>query len=121
MKKYIDERIGIVFISLVLILSLFALMLLNGSVAWFAENMDVDTGGMRVAVKSDIGVTATLKSYPVTEINGSSYTIPSREIESYEIPVHDPSSISYSEYKKAAKPKVNFSFKVTDGRISDVG
>lgn len=27
----------------------------------------------------------------------------------------------YSEYKKAAKPKVNFSFKVTDGRISDVG
>ena len=27
----------------------------------------------------------------------------------------------YSEYKKAAKPKVNFSFKVTEGRISDVG
>ena len=27
----------------------------------------------------------------------------------------------YSEYKKAAKPKVNSSFKVTDSRISDVG
>lgn len=101
MKKHIDARLGIIFISLTLILSIFALLLLNGSVAWFAENKDIDAGAMMVTVKSDIEVSATLESHPVTEINGSAYTIPSREIESYEIPTHDPSSISYSEYKKA--------------------
>ena len=101
MKKHIDARLGIIFISLTLILSIFAFMLLNGSVAWFADNKDVDAGAMTVAVKSDVEVSATLESHPVKEINGSAYTIPSREIESYEIPTHDPSSISYSEYKKA--------------------
>lgn len=101
MKKRLDARLAMITISLVLILSIFAFILINGSAAWFADNRDVETGGMKISVKSDMDVIATLKSHPVTEINGSEYTIPSRDIESYTIPTHDPSSISYSEYKKA--------------------
>lgn len=101
LKKHIDAKLGIVFISLVLILSIFALMLLNGSVAWLANSINADANGMKVSVKSDMSVIATLKSHPVTKIDGNDYTIPSRDIESYEIPTHDPNGISYSEYKKA--------------------
>ena len=100
MKKIFDARLGIIFISLVLILSIFALMILNGSTAWFAENKDVGAQGFTVTVDSDIQVSATLQSFPITAINGDIYTI-SRETESYMLPEHDPNSISYSEYKKA--------------------
>ena len=100
MKKRLEARLGIIFVSLALILSIIAFMLLNGSAAWFADNKDVTAGGFSLTVANDMAVIATLKSYPVTEINGSAYTL-YKAAESYTLPTDDPSSISYSEYKKA--------------------
>ena len=100
-KKHLGAMLGVVCVLFTLIVSIVAYLLLNGSTAWFAENKEVDAGGMQVTVESGIGVEVSLKSHPVTEIEGNEYTIPSRDVESYEIPTHDPSSISYSQYKKA--------------------
>lgn len=89
-------------VALTLILSIFAMLLLNGSVAWFAENDSVTAGGFNVRVNSGMPITASLKSYPVTEINYTDgiYTA-SFDAESYTLPTEDPNGISYSEYKKA--------------------
>ena len=102
MKKQVNAQIGIVFASLTLILGIFALFLLNGSAAWFASSNTVDANGFTVKVDTDNLVTATLKSYPITDINEETraYTV-SRSKERYELPTDDPNSIGYSEYKKA--------------------
>ena len=52
MKKYIEIRIELIIISLVLIVSLFAFFLLNDSTAWFAENDTVDQNGMSLSAKT---------------------------------------------------------------------
>ena len=102
MEKRPDARIGVVFISLVLILSIFAFMLLNDSTAWFADNKTVQGYGFDLSVNNAVGVEAGIKSYPITEINEQTgeYTI-DRNAESYVLPTDDPNGISYSKYKKA--------------------
>ena len=52
MRRHLDVRLGLLMISLVLILSIFALMMLNGSVAWFANNDRVDGNGISITVKA---------------------------------------------------------------------
>lgn len=69
MKKHIDARIGIIFISLTLILSIFALLLLNGSVAWFAENKDLDVYNMTVSVKSPTQIVESVEYYPISSVS----------------------------------------------------
>ena len=102
MKKHINEKIGLIFISFVLAVSLFALLMLNGSMAWLSSNKDVYTSGFKVSVYSDINVTVVLKSYPVVNINEATgeYTF-EKDTESYMLPTDDPNGISYSAYKKA--------------------
>lgn len=102
MLKQIHLKISIMLVALTLILSIFAMLLLNGSVAWFAENDRVTAGGFNVRVNSGMSITASLKSYPITDIDysGGIYTA-SFDAESYTLPTEDPNGISYSEYKKA--------------------
>lgn len=52
MEKHLNAKIGLVFISLVLVLSIFAFMLLNGSTAWFAKNEQTYGTGMSVSVQT---------------------------------------------------------------------
>ena len=52
MKKHLEVRIELIFISLVLIVSIFAFFLLNDSAAWFAENDQVESGGLSLSAKS---------------------------------------------------------------------
>ena len=52
MKTNFSSKIGIIFITLFLLLSIFALLLLNESSAWFAENRDIDAENMKVQVKA---------------------------------------------------------------------
>ena len=102
MLKQIHFKTSIMLVTLTLVLSMFALLLLNGSAAWFVENDSVSAGGFNVKVNSGMSITASLKSYPVTEINYTDgiYTA-SFDSESYTLPTEDPNGISYSEYKKA--------------------
>ena len=102
MLKQIHFKISIMLVTLTLVLSIFALLLLNGSTAWFAENDRVSAGGFGVKVNSSIAINASLKSYPITDIDYESgiYTS-SFDAESYTLPTEDPNGISYSQYKKA--------------------
>ena len=52
MKKYIEQRIELIIISLVLIVSIVAFMLLNSSTAWFAKNDKVNASGLSISAKT---------------------------------------------------------------------
>lgn len=85
-------------------MSILALLLLNGSTAWFASNSGVSADGFGVKVKNEASTSAFLKSYAVTEINyetGAYTTAFEESMESHILPTEDPNGISYSEYKKA--------------------
>lgn len=88
MKKRVEARVGIIFISLTLILSIFAFMLLNGSVAWFAENRDIDASNMSVQVKSPAQIIDSVEYYPISSIslsgNNNIYTFSSTPIDESE-------------------------------------
>lgn len=62
MNKLYSAKIGIAFAALALVFSIFGLMLLNGSVAWFSNNKQVSADGFSVNVNSSpnliIGKTA---------------------------------------------------------------
>lgn len=89
-------------LAVTMILSVFALMMLNGSTAWFTSSDEVEATGFTVMTDADFGVTATLKSYPVigTDFETGAYPI-YYETESYTLPTHDPNGISYSKFGKA--------------------
>lgn len=84
MTKILSMKLSIILVSLVLVLSIIALMLLNGSTAWFAENKNVDAGGMAVMVNSD-GIVDRVDFYPISSISFSGsnniYTFSSTPIE----------------------------------------
>lgn len=52
MSKQFNTKIGIFLASLTLIMSIFALLLLNGSTAWFATNSRVSAGGFSVITRT---------------------------------------------------------------------
>lgn len=52
MKKYLEARIELIIISLVLIVSIFAFSLLNGSTAWFASNEEVSSNNLSLTISS---------------------------------------------------------------------
>ena len=103
MSKQLSAKIGIFMASLTLILSIFALLLLNGSTAWFARNDSVSAGGFGVKADDGVSYKATLESFPVTDVDYSTgeYTVTFADGQSYVLPTEDPNGISYSEYKKA--------------------
>ncbi len=102
MNKGLNAKISSILAALVLIIAIFALMLLNGSAAWFADNAQTDARGFNVKVKTKTPASVMLKSYPIDEIDEAAgvYTLYRGE-ESYELPTDDPNGISYSKYKKA--------------------
>ena len=68
-KNHLGATLGFVCVSLTLILSIFAYMLLNGSVAWFAENKDVDAENMTVRVSSPSKLVMSVEYFPISEIS----------------------------------------------------
>jgi hypothetical protein len=102
MSKLYRAKIGIAFTALALIFSIFGLLLLNGSTAWYSQNDIVKANGIGVKLQGSAGVTASLKSYAVPEIDSETgeYIFDTTE-EVYELPTHDPNSISYLDREKA--------------------
>ena len=101
MNKLLGAKIGIVLTSLTLILSIFAFSMISGSVAWLRSVTEVGASGMSVTIHNELQVTATLNSYPVSNITQSSYTADMSHGEVYELPVHDDEAIMQGDYKKA--------------------
>ena len=102
MKK-LNARATVFISAVALIFAILGFMLLNPSVAWFADNGDVSANGFTINIDDGSMVTATLKSYPIKEIdvNTDTYTVYREGGEHYTLPINDEHSISYSEYKKA--------------------
>ena len=118
MKKNLDARVGLIFVSLVLILSIFAFMLLNGSGAWMAWNEKTSSDGFTITASKGSSLTARINSYPIKEINNSTgaYTI-DNEVESHELPLDDPSSIVHTSYKKALAIVITVSGATLEERV----
>lgn len=68
MKTNFSSKIGIIFITLFLLLSIFALLLLNESSAWFAENRDLDAENMKVQVKAPAQIVERVDYYRISSI-----------------------------------------------------
>ena len=108
MLSKLNNKLGILLVSVTLILSIMGLMLLNGSFAWFANNKRVDASGFAVDVRA-FSAKGTVASYGVLAINDSTleYTVENVLDDSgerkqvYELPLNDPNGISYSQYSKA--------------------
>ena len=52
MKKYFEQKVELIIISLVLVASIVALSLLNSSTAWFANNERVDANSLSLTAKT---------------------------------------------------------------------
>lgn len=101
MKKLCFKEISVVITALALIFSICAFVILNNSsVAWFSNNTNVSAGGFGVSTSGASNVSATLKSYPVSDIIGNTFTVDFTK-ESYSLPAHDPNSITYLEVEQA--------------------
>ena len=59
MNKLYRAKIGIAFTALALIFSIFGLLLLNGSTAWYSQNDTVKANGIGVKLQGSAGVTAS--------------------------------------------------------------
>lgn len=68
MKKYFSSKICIFLSSSTLILSIFALILLNGSTAWFAESERVTADGMHIKVSSPNNLVESVQYFPISSI-----------------------------------------------------
>ena len=101
MKKKFSAAFGMFSTAVVLLISIFAMILQGGSLAWFASSETVTANGITLAVETP-GVSAVLHSYPITKIDyeNNVYHIDISK-EMYELPMEDKNGISYSEYKKA--------------------
>ena len=70
MKSVQKATIGIMLTSVALIFSIIGLLMTGGSLAWFGENKNVNADGFNVKIATLNNITATLKSYPVSKIDG---------------------------------------------------
>lgn len=104
LNSKLNARLGLIFISLVLILSIFAFMMLNGSLAWLSQNKNVNANSMTVSVAGGLNISADIESYPVLSIEESNgdilYTF-DEDVVTAALPLHDPQDINYSEYLRA--------------------
>lgn len=107
MTKILSMKLSIILVSLVLLLSIIALLLTGGSTAWFAENDTVEAQGMSISVR-DEDVSCTLLSLGVLDIDNGVYTFENatdaetgERVQNSELPMDDPNGISYSQYRKA--------------------
>lgn len=68
LKNCLSSKFTMFFISLALVLSMFAMLLLNGSTAWFAENDRVLADGMQVKVNSPTKLVESVQYFPISSI-----------------------------------------------------
>lgn len=119
MKTGFSSKIGIIFITLFLILSLFAFSLLNGSTAWFAENKELDANNMSVQVKSLSGIVDSFEYYPISSISLSEsnniYTFSSAKIPENEVKSLGTFSTLVAERQLLVK--INLKAGVTGARV----
>lgn len=112
MKKHnLRPAVSVLFAAFALAISLVALLSINGSVAWFAENRQVEVGGLSVYVsENDMGFN-DVQYYGIINISGSNYTFSESAPEN--LPTFDPEGIGYSEYKHALL--ISLTYKVSAG------
>ena len=101
MKNVQKATVGIVLTSVALIFSIIGLLMTNGTLAWFGGNKNVHADGFGIRIANASNVSATLKSFPVSKIDGNNYTFDINGTESYTLPVHDEEQIVPLEYQKA--------------------
>ena len=68
MKTVLESKIRIIFATLLIILTSVAFLLMNGSVAWFADNDEVDAAGMSVSVNAVPGTVIEVNYYEISSI-----------------------------------------------------
>ena len=66
--KLIQSRVGVISVAFTLIISILALLLLNGGVAWFSNNSDVSAGDMSIKLNSNNGVVAKLEFFAISSV-----------------------------------------------------
>lgn len=102
MKKVQKAAVSIVFAFVATMFSIIALLMTNGTLAWFSAERIVQAEGFGVKIADVNNISVTLKSYPVSKINQTTnaYTF-DNSIEAYDLPTHDPNAISYLDRQKA--------------------
>ena len=68
MKAFLKLKCSIFFAAFFLALSIAAFVLMNGSVAWFADNDEVDASNMSVSVKTDSDAGLVVDYYEISSI-----------------------------------------------------
>ena len=102
MKKVQKAAVSIVFTFVATMFSIIALLMTNGTLAWFSAERIVQAEGFGVKIADANNISATLKSHPVSKINQTTnaYTF-DNSLEAYDLPTHDPNAISYLDRQKA--------------------
>ena len=108
MVKNVSAKLGFALTALVLIISIIALLSLNGSLAWFANNKSATAKGFSVEIET-FSIKGTIACYGVLDINSDNlkYTVENvrdengERVQMYELPLNDPNGITYSQYRKA--------------------
>lgn len=68
MNERFSAKVGSILAALFLILSIFALMSLNGTVAWFVNGNSVDSSGMHVKVATE-QIVESVEFFPISSIS----------------------------------------------------
>ncbi len=105
MQAKLRQAFSVISTAVVLIFSLIAYFTISDGVAWFANNKSVHADKMAITVESGVKIEATLISYGVLDINGLSYDA-DLSAEKYDLPLHDPNGILFSEYQLALLIKI---------------
>lgn len=71
MKKIASARLSVIISSAVLLLSVFALFSMNGSVAWFADNNEVSGNNMSITITDTEGVVEKVEFFKIHSIKTS--------------------------------------------------
>ena len=68
LSKQLSAKLGIMFASLALILSIFAMLMQGGSVAWFAENDKATANGMAIEIDGPPDIIGDIEIFPIYSI-----------------------------------------------------
>ena len=68
MKAVLESKIRIIFATLLIVLTSVALFIMNGSVAWLADNDEVDANNMSVSVNAEPGTVIEVDYYEISSI-----------------------------------------------------
>lgn len=98
MKNTVRATVSLAISAIMLVASVVVFFIRNDSLAWFSANKNISSGSGSIGVKTD--VTASLQSFPVTEINGALFTYTDTE-ERVILPDYDLAEVGFSIYKRA--------------------